>query len=80
MLMHIQAKTELSLAMNEFILFSKKKKIYICFEIYSLLPFITLAYPIIMDNQKKILIGSAVSWENGIMTCSSVDDVTLYIR
>ena len=49
MLMHIQAKTELSLAMNEFILFSKK----IYFEIYSLLPFITLSYPIIMDNQKN---------------------------
>ena len=75
MLMHIQAKTELSLAMNEFILFPKK----IFFEIYSLLPFITLSYPIIMDNQ-KILIISALSWENGIMTSFSVDDVTLYIR
>ena len=49
MLMHTQAKTELSLAVNEFILFSKK----IFFEIYSLLPFITLSYPIIMDNQKN---------------------------
>ena len=56
MLMHTQAKTELSLAVNEFILFSKK----IFFEIYSLLPFITLSYPIKMDNQ-KILIGLAVS-------------------